>query len=383
MSARLKPKRVDLLFAVQEDDLNITYKGSRVSRFISPVYSNCLLEGYSSVFYLWNRSSTKFDKNAIHAFQFPSLILLKYIPFFCGIFFRFIVRPRVVVSISVPKHFKHACDMFGIPTVEPLHGFGVSYDDYIWGVDQKIHTGSHLAVFDSLSFTTLSSNLHKNYDLVRCVHPFIHFRQSFPDHNLKLILDIFEQKPIILVTLSHGYEGTRPFLDGVLDNGYMHDSLIKVIQTHRHYNWIIKPHPVMLASSSSSKQVYDFLDSNFGGYDNVSYKSSSRFDVIELISLSSLHITMNSSAIVEASLLSVPSIGLCPTFQDSGWSMNLFKEQRDSSMLYITNLDYEDISSLISRLFSTIIVNSPQKASFIETENLYPSLSDYVISLLK
>ena len=37
MVRRLKPKRVDLLFAVQEDDLNITYKGSRI-RFISCLF---------------------------------------------------------------------------------------------------------------------------------------------------------------------------------------------------------------------------------------------------------------------------------------------------------------------------------------------------------
>lgn len=388
-SARRKPRKVDVLFVCHEANLNLFYDNSFLSRLVDPLAMELEAKGYSCEKYLWQRVSrggilhSSYNKASI-GFSFAR-------PWLASFFLRRVLKPRLVISIPVTSCLKHACDSQDIPTLELFHGFGIGSDDWTWSIDRRVETGAYFVAFDQQTAQTLLANKFRYFEVIRCSHPYLAVDQlsgrclpnpfargklSFGRSSLSAAPRSGaknSQAPCVLLTLQHGYDGSYEQFKNILPNGFMHDALIGLIKDRTDLNWLIKPHPVQLSSSESMSALFRFLDDTFSGSSNVFYLNSHLFDPVDLLRLCSVHVTMMSSTVVEASLLRIHSLCLCPTLKPGGAMQAAFASARRDGFFHHAPLDSTSISNALDRILAMSSKGEICYREFRELESLLPS----------
>jgi hypothetical protein len=399
-ASHFSPKKIDVLFICHEADLGLYFRGSFLSRLIDPAAISLQAADFFCEKYLWQRVTRT---GLLHSsYNKRSLRLIFSNTFTATLFLRYVLSPRLIVSIPVSACLKKASDSLGIPTLEPFHGFGIGPRDHMWRTDQYVQTGTHFIAYDDQTVQTLLANQHRYYDVVRCSHPYLAVNQRL-HRNLpspfvrggKCFSYAYQEREVIdnelsaslsdcvLITLQHGYDGSHPLFQGILPNGFMHESLISVIKQRSDLKWIIRPHPVQMSSSRARQKLFSFLDKAFSDFPNVFYQTCHLFDPVDLLRLSSLHITMMSSAVVEAYLLGVHSICLCPTFRRGGAMETAFDLVRKNGFLHHVSLEEALISDSISHLICSRATRDSSYQQFCDRESAYPSLAQVCASLLQ
>ena len=339
--------RNHVLFICSPSDCFISENGSLRSNVFLPIqtYLDKYRIGYTSL--LWRRCKSRASSSIpclLHKHLgpvFKSKILSKLLLQF--------TKPEIVVGIGWSKEFADAAKTLNVPLIEPIHGFGLSREDYVYGINQSVGSPPDVfIVFDDITYDTLSSNKQKRFDVIRCRHSEINAepRENVFKNNQCLMR---ERTKTVLITLQHGYDGTHEFLAGILPNGFIHNSLLEVIKTRSDLNWIIKAHPAQLVSPRWPAILHS-LRSHLGSCAHVEFEKYNHESTVSLLGRCDLHITMMSGTIVEADLLGVPSIGLCPTLHTSGIAGDAFIPQRESGMLVCCKLNAALISEEIDRL---------------------------------
>jgi hypothetical protein len=398
-SLRLRPKKIDVLFICHEADLGLYFRGSFLSRLIDPAAISLESAKIRYEKYLWQRVTRPGIRHSSYNRQ--SLRLIFSNTFTISLFLRYILKPKLIVAIPISACLKRVSDSLGIPTFEPFHGFGIGPKDHMWRTDQYVHTGSHFIAYDDQTQQTLLANQHRYFDVVRCAHPYLAveqcLRRNLPSlfvRGGKCFADAYcESEGIdnkfpasrsnsILITLQHGYDDSHPIFKGILSNGFMHESLISVVKQRSDVTWIIKPHPVQMSSSKARQELFMFLDQTFSEFSNVFYQTCHLFDPVDLLRLSSLHITMMSSAIVEAYILGVHSICLCPTFRRGGPMETAFDLVRQNGFLHHVSLDQDSISDAITQLLVSANDKAFSYQQFFERESTHPSLAQVCADIL-
>jgi hypothetical protein len=235
-------------------------------------------------------------------------------------------------------------------------------------------------VFDNVTYNTLRFNKKQNFNVIRCKN-----EVAKTDSKNKLLVketsNSLVKKKTVLVTLQHGYAGTHKFLCGILPNGIIHDSLIEVVKRRLDLDWIFKAHPAQLASPEWPS-ILDFLRSEFGGCAHVEFEKYNNKPAADILKKCDLHITMLSGTIVEADLLGVPSIGLCPTLRIGRISGDFFLPQRKSRMLKCCELNTTKILKTINFLLK-LKDNKKEQLKKIEKEKHFPDAGRVVYQLLR
>ena len=394
--ARQAPQKIDFLIICNEANLNFWHNGALLSRLIDPAVVTLEAKGYKCVKYLWHRISRSgtlplsYNRRALQ-FVFSRR-------YFATIFLRHVVRPRVIIGIPVHQKLREVADSLGIPTLEVFHGFGIGSDDWMWRTDRLIETGSHVAVFDDQTLSTLQDNKYRYYSVFRCAHPYLSLEKCFernfldPFAGKKQIIAINpdtkrasalyqRNRQNILVALQHGYDGSDPHFKDILRNGFLHESVMFIIKNRPDVNWLIRPHPVQVSTDKAKSHLLEFLDAEFMELPNVFYEYCHLCDPVDLLKRSSLLITMMSGMIVEASLLSIHSIALCPTLNKGGIMEGAFSEVRKKALLHKPGLTVQEISDVIDHVLRLNETAETRYDDFVSREDIHPSLSDVCIQL--
>lgn len=376
LQSQIRPKRIDVLFILSEANVNTQHDGQHLSRIFSPCISALpSWLTYRTVFWINSKTSKTnlASTNLSHYLIFRTHLIHWYL--------RFIFRPSVIVSIPVSHHLRSTANSYGITTIEPFHGFGISPTDYMWSVSSHISTGNMVTIYDDQTFATFAANSYKYYEAIRCRHPYLDLISHYPDKTQPNKSS--HSKPTVLVTLQFGYDGTKHQFSNILDNGIMYDFLVSTIQNSPQYHWVIKPHPVQMASPILSQKLFTFLNSHFSHCPNVSFRHTFKHDPMHYLRQSFVHITMMSSTITEAALIGLPSIGLCPTLQTGGIMENAFQIARVNSLLILPQHSEEELTKHISQLYEKYLSSPPSFTQFAATESQYPSLSDVLVQTTK
>lgn len=305
---------------------------------------SALLKYIGSVFYGKKRS---------HAWDFERKKV-----FFKKIFGR--SKAKFVISIGIPNHLISACKESGVSLYQIQHG--VMSDKRIRFFQSFITNNNEFPTgflcWDEASedfFNKLDSD---EFEILTIGNPWF-LRFYFPketdclvkqsEKEIEEIGFISNQRPNILVTLQYGLK--KYFGE---ENNTMIEALRKVIlETKDKYNWLLRMHPTAYQGVDKREQL-DFLKSNFGGEENIEWEVSTRLSLPVLLKNVDLHITYNSSTVIEAAWFGIPSVVLCPlsNYQNS-WG-DVFSRERSSGLVTIVP---QTVEALVEWIDTNLIEN--------------------------
>ena len=303
-------RRPDLIFLYSEADKNIIVDKKKVSRFLEPIITDLSKQGYSFQKLLWSKNLRKnvgfcIEKDEISIRSIYRSYIISYL------FLRFICTPKIIIAIDTKSRFLRAARILNIKIIESLHGFGVGGNHDRLSPHMKITScPDAFLVYDDYSMQTLMKNNYKNFELHRSRHPSL---EAFTD---KTMIETDRNK-IITFTMSWGYDGEYSSFNGIINNGIIHEEVIETIKARRDIFWIIRIHPVQLMSNKCSS-IFTFLEKEFSDLEHVTFTKYNDCDIIKLLFQSNIHMTMFSSATVEAALVNCPTIALCPSVSKKG-----------------------------------------------------------------
>lgn len=270
-------------------------------------------------------------------------------------------NPGVVISIQPDDFLCQAGNELGIPIYDLQHG--VISDDHPWyGAKYRINTPPEMLptgflCWDDRSVATVSKwAVQKGIQVVKIGNPwFLRFLVSNQDD--RLIQDIMvrsefwdESKPSILVSLQWG-------LSDIYDdvpNGVMIEPLKKVIlDTYDNYNWVLRLHPVQLRDENELEVAKSYLISTFGAEITNKWINDSFLPLPIVIQKVDLHLTYDSSIVIEAAWGGVRSGILNPRIKSKYGFESYYAHERSLGIAEVVSQD--------SNLIKKWIVNTLSK----------------------
>jgi hypothetical protein len=347
--ALLLARNVDVLFVLPDANKSLKVENKLFSPHIDPLYIElskyyCCLSIARPITRI--QSSKCFQKTL----TFNWLYILLRGSMWKLVLVRF--QPKVVVGIDFPKALVISAKEQNIAVVDLYHGFGCGPDDTVYFSkfkDERKYNEwpTEIIVYDDQSYKTLTKMLPDAITVILARNYWFDFLETVGQKYLSFVRSSLEDKldkyqKVVLVSLQHGYDGSRDHLAGILDNGLIHSNALQLIDDRKDILFILKPHPVQVVSSDW-KNVWQFLNSLEETNDNVVFERVVNTDIFSLLMLSDVHVTMSSSAIYEAGLLERPSIALCPTLQKGGLMQDAFKVVEDKGLLTRAKLNGLDL----------------------------------------
>jgi hypothetical protein len=366
IKGQIKPSHV--FFICAKEDHGIRIKNATISQILDPMRYQLEERKILCASFFWCEA----PKNSISQFYpyYPIFPFL-HLPFGLKVFFALFGKPKVICAIGWNKSILEYAKKNNILTVEPIHGFGLGKSDYVWGTKQNIKYAPDIFLaYDNQTFETLKSNKYKKFKVIRCAHHGFDRQTIAPFMNKRLFKKTkksIKSKKIILVTLQHGYDGARKQLNHLISNGLIHDELAAALKSLSQKFIIIKAHPVQIINSTWQDTLKK-LKSIFHGYKFIDTKKFHCEDIFELLKITDLHITMGSGSIVEASLMGVPSIALCPSLAKNGILSDAFDYAKAKKLLIKCPLQKE-------KIVNSILTCQPKKniKKLHKIENSYPT----------
>lgn len=232
-----------------------------------------------------------------------------------------ITSPKLIVGIGLPPALLKIAKQKKIKTIEISHFFGLKpIGRYSLECRNKLsYWEPYLYILnDDISLKTLEMG---ELALVeRTMHPYFERKKFFLSNNIdtiKITKDEIGKRfqndnKIVLISLQWGYAGEEKEYSNIINNGVIHEELIKLIKKRSDLNWILRWHPVQI-ERSRYKEDLQFIKNTFYGFSNVAFDEFNNVELLDIIQLSNIHITMISMTAREAAYFNVPSICLCPT----------------------------------------------------------------------
>lgn len=242
-----------------------------------------------------------------------------------------IVRPRYVIGIQPPAALCRACHEHDVFVFDMQHGYiGPNHPAY--GESFQIGRSREeiadcILCWDEDSAASLRSwTVHKQIEVRVIGNPWINKFVARRKHD-KVIRYLENRRgsegpggnrPRILVSLQWGLDDPALTPDRALFDGeFMPIALETVIRnTRQDYDWILRPHPVQRANPKVFSRLTAHVKERFGGIIGVSDIDPLPF----VLSGVDLHITYNSSVVIEAELFGVPSALLDPQIDRGLWA---------------------------------------------------------------
>jgi len=381
---------VDILFICADANRAVMTNGKYYSQILDPVVDYCRIKSISHM-----SISLPFSSMLPSATYSNSRTLNWAYLFLRHNTWRWLLSKRIktklVVGINIPSELNSYAADNGIKTIELFHGFGIGENDYIWGcsarknVDVKREASIYIA-YDKQSYETLRQSLGAKRITVNLARHHFYDREEYSQLNL---IDRIESKiervfsassnMTVLVSLQHGYDGSRSVLNGILDNGLLPGCLIEFIRDNPSINWILKPHPVQIRSNMWPK-IQDTLFEIFGKFENVSVIDFLDDDVFALLHFVDGHITMMSGTVVEAAMLGVPSLGLCPTLRRGGIMQDAFQNEEAQELFFRGEATIESITHFVNHI--TLRRGGHARGCRRPRNDVLPSAISYITALL-
>ena len=254
-------------------------------------------------------------------------------------------EPKIVVGIQPDEYLCRAGKKKGIPVYDLQHG--VIADEHPWyGENYRISTPIEdlpdgFLCWDEQSVATIAKWAgKKDIRVIKIGNPwFLRFFQDDPNDNL--VSEAIAQRkklrgarPTILVSLQWGM-----LQQEVSSNGILVDALEKVIiETIDQYNWILRLHPVQLRSEER-KTVLKYLTGTFGAEKAQEWLESSQDALPLVLHQADLHITYNSTVVIEAAWMGVRSALLDQKICNGDDKENYYAHERSIGMVEVLPQD--------------------------------------------
>ncbi|MCP1715121.1 hypothetical protein J2T58_000969 [Methanocalculus alkaliphilus] len=264
-------------------------------------------------------------------------------------------NPGIVISIQPDDFLCQAGNGLGIPVYDLQHG--VISDVHPWyGAKYRIDTPTEMLptgflCWDDHSVATLSKwAVQKGIRVVRIGNPWF-LRFMIANQNDILVQDIIpaseswdEVRPSILVSLQWGlmdiYED--------VPNGVMIESLENVIlETYDQYNWVLRLHPVQLRDENELELAKSYLISTFGAEITNKWINDSFLPLPLVLRKVDLHITYDSSIVIEAAWGGIRSGILNPRIKDADSFESYYVHERSLGIAEVIPQDSDLIKQWI------------------------------------
>jgi hypothetical protein len=241
------------------------------------------------------------------------------------------VQPKYVLSIQPHPALCRACHEQGISVFDVQHGYigpnNPSYgEEFQMGRERK-EMADCILCWDEDSAASIRGWTARKQIAVRVIgNPWINkfATKGEEDKVVRFFKDQYQlvrkggDRPQILVSLQWGLDdpALTPNQD-LFDNSFMPIALDTVIrQTLGQYDWILRPHPAQCLNQKTFKALKAHVGERFGLAVRISENEPLPF----VLSNADLHITYNSSVVIEAEFFDVPSAVLDPQINGGLWA---------------------------------------------------------------
>jgi len=287
-------------------------------------------------------------------------------------------RPKIVVGIMPDEYLCRAGKKMGIPIYDLQHG--VIADEHYWyGENYRMSIPAEdlpdgFLCWDEQSVATISKWASKEgIHVIKIGNPwFLRFFQDDPSDNLvrEAIAQVRkseDSRQSILVTLQWGM-----LPPGISTNGIIVDALENVIlETRNMYNWILRLHPVQIRGEEKEK-VLNYLKDTFGREMAHEWLKSSQDPLPIVLRQADLHITYNSTTVIEAAWMGVRSALLDQEICNGGNNETYYTYERCIGMAEVlphdSNIIKQWIADTLAKGHADSILKDSSKIidSFIE-----------------
>lgn len=225
--------------------------------------------------------------------------------------------PRLVLAIMPDESLCAACLELEIPVFDLQHGItGPHHHYYSTRLINRLSSSTSPSGFictDRTSYNYLNSFLPHSIHTVMLPRPqYLDLDPCVCNRELSTLLDT---DVVVLVSLGYPFDNPFPFL-------------ISQIKSDERVIFVLRPHPVQRLRAIEMLWIYIFVlfFRSLGGRCLLNLDSS----LLQILRVSHIHVTVNSSVCHEASELSVPSVVLDPSVLNcSGAYSGAFNSIRD------------------------------------------------------
>lgn len=260
-----------------------------------------------------------------------------------------ILKPRTLFLIDFDLELNFICNQLKVPVYYCQHGV-INQNHFIWSNTSNCDFSVLLwdqesgSVFDKKNKIYVVGNLFSEY-LSSSASEFLR-NLLFKEYDIAFLRD--NSKPKILVTLTWG----NPDYDDFIPN-----EIIESIKHNKNnYHWFIRLHPCILMDPSKLKFFKNEFDNifNFEDKQKIEWENSSKLPLPLLLEFIDYHVTIESSVIIDAAKLEIPSFALNHKLiikSKTGFSQppyggeNYFLKERKNNMLHILNSDFQSIEA--------------------------------------
>lgn len=241
------------------------------------------------------------------------------------------VQPRYVISIQPHPALCRACHEQGVYVFDVQHGYigpkNPGYgEEFQIGRDRQEMADCILCWDEDSAASIRGWTSKKRIELRVIGNPWVNKFVTRRDDD-KVIRFFESQRPAdrhssarleILVSLQWGLDDPATAPDQALfDNEFMPIELERVIRnTQADYDWVLRPHPAQYLNPVVFKRLIAHVTRRFGASVRVSENEPLPF----VLSSVDLHITYNSSVVIEAAYFGVPSALLDPQINGGLWA---------------------------------------------------------------
>lgn len=291
-------------------------------------------------------------------------------------------KPKIVVGIQPDEHLCRAGKKKRIPVYDLQHG--VIADELPWyGENYRTSTPTEdlpdgFLCWDEQSVTTIAKWADKkDIRVIKVGNPwFLRFLQDDPDDYL--VHEAIAQwkthndaRPSILVSLQWGM--LQPEISS---NGIIVDALEKVIlDTANKYNWILRLHPVQLRSEER-EAVLKYLAETFDVEKAQGWLKSSQDPLPIVLSQADLHITHNSTIVIEAAWMGVRSALLDQKIYNGGNSESYYTYERSIGMAKVLPLDPD----IIKKWITDVLVKDRAEPTLKDSSQALDAFIDEIVT---
>ena len=232
------------------------------------------------------------------------------------------VEPKVVIIVQADEALCSVCHELGVKVYDFQHGV-ITDSMPVYGQEFQSQKPKELLPSGYLCWDTDSCNIINSWSLDKGIiahhigNPWLHRfgcvekGDELVQDELNKVSNLFGKNDNvnIVVTMQWGLSSCYP--EYFSEGEYLKEELFSVIKnTCTYVNWYIRLHPIQVKDNT----IYNALQDKLLGLPNVEIDISTRIPFPLLLSKMDAHVTWDSSSVIEATTLGIPSFVLNPGY---------------------------------------------------------------------
>ena len=298
-----------------------------------------------------------------------------------------LIKPKIVIAINPPASLCFVCQKLELKVYDLQHGV-ISENHEWYGAKFRQNLPSNILPTGFLCWNKTSKKIlekwtkNKNIHVLEIGHPWLNrFLNARDDDELvknsneKYLKYNKSKLRTILITLTWGWVGwddkfIRKNYKTKFDHyfGFPKGLMECIIENKDTYKWKIRLHPVQLAGKEQNG-IVSFLNQKFGKFENVEWNKSSIEPLPLILKNADLHITVNSSVLIEACIFNLKSALIAPIPKTDLWLESYYEEELNSGYCEYVPNHKNSIKSWILQNINNKKSNSIENSMNIKYEN--------------